>query len=413
MKPLLITSLVAYSQIAYSQESNNDTKDLEELVENKNIPKKGKLYIAPLPVIASNPAYGLIYGVAASGSMFMGDPKTTKMSNVLATATYTTKDQLMLLMRGNIYSNENKWMFQSDYRLMLSSQPTYGLGTGSTEHFNSPRYSVFDEKDNTNGELMNFDFFRIHQTALKEIKPSFYVGTGIHFDRFANIVDENLDVENGDLTHHYVYSQKHGFDPNGYNLLGLSATALYDTRDNIANPYEGRFLNASFRYNGEVLGNSTGSSTLFLEYREYISLSKKVPRNILALWTYANVTTHGHLPYMALPSTAWDQMGRSGRGYAQGRFRGEDLFYAEAEYRFRLPLIGSKPDLLGGVLFANATSVAARDAKERLMQNWNMGYGAGLRIQIQKATRTNIGIDYGMNTAGEGGALYLNLTEYF
>jgi len=115
---------------------------------------------------------------------------------------------------------------------------------------------------------------------------------------------------------------------------------------------------------------------------------------------------------MALPATAWDQMGRSGRGYVQGRWRGDDIFYAELEYRFRLPILAKNPNLFGGVIFANTTSASARDAEINLFDNWASAVGVGLRIQIQKETRTNLGIDYGWGLNGAGG-LFINLTEYF
>ncbi|TLX77077.1 hypothetical protein E9993_05180 [Labilibacter sediminis] len=384
------------------QEANQETSNIEV----------GKLYFAPIPALASNPAFGFVYGVAASGSMFLGDPTTTKMSNALATATYTTKNQLMLVVRGNIYTNENKWMLQSDYRFFDSSQPTYGLGTGADGNTLMPGASPFDEKDLYEGEGMEFNFYRAHQTALKQIKPSLYIGGGVHFDRFANIDDNLLDIENGMYTNHYTYSMKHGFDPTGYSLVGVSASALYDTRDNMANPYSGRFANVSYKYNAEALGSDQGSSTLWMEYRDYFGVNKDVPRNVIAFWTYANITTHGNLPYMALPATAWDQMGRSGRGFSQGRWRGDDIFYAEMEYRFRLPVLAKNPDLFGGVVFANTTSASARDANVDLFNNWSTAVGVGLRIQIQKQTRTNLGIDYAWGMNGSKG-LFINLTEYF
>ncbi|MBS2211983.1 BamA/TamA family outer membrane protein [Carboxylicivirga mesophila] len=374
--------------------------------------KVGKLYFTPIPALAANPAFGFVYGMAASGSIFLGDPTTTKMSNALMTATYTTKNQLMFTLRGNVYTNENKWMLQGDYRFFDSSQPTFGLGTGADGNTLIPGVSPFGDDELYEGEGMEFNFYRAHQTALRQVKPSFYLGGGIHYDRFANIDDNMLDVENGVYTNHYVYSMKHGFDPTGYSLVGASATALYDTRDNMANPYTGRFANISYKYNADFLGSDQSSSTLWMEYRDYFGVNKEVPRNVIAFWTYANVTTHGNLPYMLMPATAWDQMGRSGRGYAQGRWRGDDMFYAELEYRFRLPVLAKNPDLFGGVVFANTTSASARDANVKLFDNWAYAFGAGLRIQIQKATRTNLGIDYAWDHNGNG-ALYLNLTEYF
>lgn len=403
------------SEIQINQEDTSDVEK-EQADETPPLgPERGKLYFSPIPALASNPAYGLLYGVAASGSIFMGDPSDTKMSNAMMVATYTTKNQLILTLRSNFYTNQNKWMLQGDYRFLLSSQPTYGLGTGSDGNTLTPGVSPFGiEQDLNEGEGMEFDFVRFYQTALRQVKPNFYLGMGVHYDSYSNIEDNLLDLEGSNpiYTNHYVYSKKHGFDPMGYTIAGVSANAMYDTRDNMANPYTGRYANVSYKYNADFLGSDQNSSTLWMEYRDYFGVNKDVPRNLIAVWTYASMTTSGNLPYMALPATAWDQMGRSGRGYAQGRWRGDDLFYAEVEYRFRLPILAKNPDLFGGVIFANTTSASAHDANVGLFDSWASAFGAGLRIQIQKQTRTNIGIDYAWGHNGVG-ALYLNLTEYF
>jgi hypothetical protein len=159
-------------------------------------------------------------------------------------------------------------------------------------------------------------------------------------------------------------------------------------------------------------GSASNATGLWLEYREYFSLSKKVPRNVFAIWTYVNLTTSGRLPYMGLPAFGWDQQGRSGRAYPQGRFRGEQMFYFEAEYRFRIPLIKNNPDLFGGVVFANVTSASADDLGVKLFDDCTPGVGTGLRFMLQKATRSNVTLDYGYGADGKG-AIYFNMKEYY
>jgi hypothetical protein len=65
--------------------------------------------------------------------------------------------------------------------------------------------------------------------------------------------------------------------------------------------------------------------------------------------------TSGRLPYLALPAIGWDAANRTGRGYLQGRFRGNAEAYLEVEWRFRITSDG----LFGGVLFANVQSFSA------------------------------------------------------
>lgn len=375
----------------------------------------GKLYLSPLPVIAYGPAHGWVFGGAVSGGVFLGNPSTTNMSNALVTGTYTTKNQLMFTIRSNVYTNENKWFLMGDWRLFFSSQPTYGLGTGSqADNLSAIAGNFSDNEDISEGELMEFDLIRFHQTALKQFMPGLYAGIGYHLDIYSDINDQMLNLESNppNITNHYTYSIKHGFNSKEYTTSGISLSTAYDTRDNVANPYSGRFAYASYRVLPTFLGSTKNATSLWLEYRDYFNISKKTPRNLLAFWAYGSFTTSGTLPYMSLPALGWDQMGRSGRAYAQGRFRGHNLCYAEAEWRFPLPVFSSNTDLLGGVLFANMTSASNEDKGVDLFQYIEPAAGVGLRIMIQKQSRANLTIDYGWGANGAG-AFYLNINEYF
>ena len=377
----------------------------------------GKLYLSALPVIAANPAFGFIYGAAGSAGIFLGDPSGTSMSSAMVTATYSTKKQLMFTFKSTAYTKSNDWMLMGDWRLFFSSQPTYGLGTGPSSIDLTNTRVQFDENDsgeNEEGEMMDFNLVRFHQTALKQVKPNFYLGIGYHLDVHFDIYDHLLDLEADPpvLTSHYTYSMDNGFDPEKYATSGLSANVVYDSRDNVANPYEGRFAFASFRVVPTFLGSTKNATTLWLEYRDYFSLQKNNPRHLIGIWVYTSLTTSGTLPYMNLPALGWDQMGRSGRAYPQGRFRGYNLVYAEVEWRFPVPVFAKNPDLLGGVVFASATTASDKSADVRLFQYLKPAAGIGLRVMIQKKSRTNLNLDYGWGADGAG-ALYLNLNESF
>jgi outer membrane protein assembly factor BamA len=127
------------------------------------------------------------------------------------------------------------------------------------------------------------------------------------------------------------------------------------------------------------------------------------------VWTYGNFVTSGDVPYLDLPAVGWDQFGRSGRAYPQGRFRGQDLLYAETEYRF--PIQKNK-DTFGGVVFANATTASNRDANIDLADYIDTGVGVGLRIMINKNSQTNLALDYAWGNYGAQG-FYLSVNEAF
>ncbi|RUM69902.1 MAG: hypothetical protein DSZ08_05620 [Sulfurovum sp.] len=369
-----------------------------------------KFYNTFMPILATNPTYGTMYGVAASSGIYLGDIATTKMSNIAATATYTSKHQKLFTLKGTGYSENNEWMILGDARLFYTSQSTYGLGTGPLPNGDKQSDSTYDK----DAQLMDFDMYRIHLTGLKQIKPSFYIGLGYKYDKYSNIIDTdlNLSEEGKHLTSHYIYSMAHGFDTDSYTLSGVSLDAIYDTRDNVSNPYTGRYAYASFSYYPEFLGSDKKSSTLWLEYRDYYSMDKQDPRKLLALWSYANFVTSGDMPYMDLPAVGWDQYGRSGRAYTQGRFRGEDIFYTELEYRIPLKLSKKHPKRYGMTLFANVTSTSDKARDQKLFDYLEPAAGIGFRIMVNEQSRANIAIDYAVGVNGKG-SVYLNINEAF
>jgi hypothetical protein len=99
-----------------------------------------------------------------------------------------------------------------------------------------------------------------------------------------------------------------------------------------------------------------------------------------------SLVTTGNVPYLNLPSIGWDQRSRSGKGYVQGLLRGQKMVYLETEYRF--PITCNQ--LISGTVFGNFTTASDKDREIRLFQYVQPAFGLGLRILIDKATRTNL-----------------------
>ena len=359
-----------------------------------------------------------MYGVAASTSAYIGDPENTRLSTSLGSLTYTTNKQVMFTFKSNAYLSEDKWILMGDVRYFNTSQPTYGLGTGPQS---SKLATGFEYKDGffseelPGAQMMEFQFFRFHETAFKEIKKYFYGGIGYHMDYHWAIKDNllNLDTVPPTITSNYLYSTKYEYDLEKYILSGLSLNLLYDSRDNAANTYKGRYALITYRFSPTWLGSTQSASTLWLEYRDYISLSKKPqPSHMLAIWLYGHFQTSGNSPYLDLPAVGWDQFGRSGRGYTQGRFRGQNLAYAEVEYRVHILGTKKNSDFLGAVAFVNTTTASNKDADIPLFFYVDPGYGIGLRFMVSKQSRTNITLDYAWGSYGSQG-LFLSVNETF
>lgn len=406
---LLLAILIQFSakgQTAIDSAKHCYEKSLPELFKKRDSvlvlkPAKNSFFLV-MPIIGSQPATGFSYGFVSQYT-FKGKREEDKYSSINMGATYTEKKQLLLSAKNSMMLKDNKIFLSGDWRFYIFSQANYGLGTDII-----PRHSEEDIFDlNDLKEPMDYNYLKFHQTASWEVKKNYYVGAGVDLDWYTTITDENLDVANGQFTNHYNYSKKYDFDANEYFVNGLSLNLMYDSRDNQINPNHGMFANINYRFNPALSKNQYASNVLFVEYRYFMPLSKLNKQHVFSIWTTGQFVTSGTVPYLNLPSIGWDQRSRSGKGYTQGLFRGQKLMYFETEYRF--PILCS--NLISGTVFGNFTSSSDTDRDIKLFQYIQPAMGVGLRILIDKATRTNLVLNYALGRHSK--AFYLNAGESF
>jgi outer membrane protein assembly factor BamA len=408
----IISVLVLFFSLNIFSQSKSDTipkcavKSLPELFNKKDSiltlkPIKNSFFLV-IPVIGSSPATGFLYG-AVTQYTFKGKRTEDKYSSVNVGATYTTNDQLLVNVKNTLLLNKNKIYFNGDWRYYLFSQDNYGLGSDIIP----PARDNSDFVLKSLAEPMNYDYLKFHQTVSFRVADNFYIGGGVHIDGYTNISDKQLDLSNNVLTEHYKYSEKYGFSVNEYYVNGLSLNFVFDSRDNQINANNGWYGNVNFRNNPDFGKNQSISSVLFTEFKYYIPLSKTNLQHVLAFWTYGQFLTHGDLPYLNLPAIGWDKTSRGGRGYVQGLIRGQNIVYLETEYRF--PITCNQ--LISGAVFANFTTASDKDRQVRLFDAVQPAFGVGLRILIDKATRTNLVLNQAWGRKSE--AFYLNAGETF
>jgi len=364
-----------------------------------------------LPIIGSNPATGFMVGVGGQYAFKM--PESSHYSLISGSIQFTTKKQFIAMLKNTIYSRNDKIFLTGDWRFLIFSQSTYGLGTNSPEGgILSYQFGIEGSEVSTDSlaQPMGFNFARLHQSVGFKLKENIYLGLGYRYDGYFKIDDQKLSLEPGDtlITSHYAFNTQQGFETKSYFNSALTANVVIDTRDNMINAYKGYYLNVGWFGAFEIVGNRNNTNILDVEWRSFHGLSKTNPAHLLAFWVLGTFTENGALPYMILPATAYDQRGRSARGYTQGRFRGESMLYAEAEYRFPLTGCGG---LLSGVLFVNASSASQNYQSLALFDAIKPGYGFGLRLMADKSSRTNLAIDFGFGENSFG--FYLAASETF
>jgi hypothetical protein len=371
----------------------------------------GKNYLSLLPVIGYAPANGFVAGGAISITRLMA-PSPTRLSTGMLNCQVTSKQQFIVNARSKVYLKNNRWFLQGDWRLLFFSQPTYGLGINNAGG-NSYLVTINELPLNTppKAEPMRFNYVRIYQDVVRQIgNTSLYAGFGIAFENHFNIRDEKLNTDSSSeqffITNHYAYSVLNKLDPTQYFTTGFNLNLLSDTRDVIANPYSGHYAALTLRFNPKIFKSARNSVQLNYDLRYYRGLSDTKDRQVISFWTWGSFILDGEVPYLALPSVGWDTYNRSGRGYVQGRYRGLNVVYVEAEYRFPL----SDNGMWGGVAFLNSTFASGYELN--LFEKGAPGLGVGLRMKMDKRARVNLTVDYGLGLDRSHG-LYFSMQETF
>ncbi len=307
-----------------------------------------------------------------------------KLSTITSSLAYTENNQVVLPVQSNIWTKDDKYNLVGDWRISKYPQDTYGLGGNNS----------LDSAD-----LIDYSYLRIYQTLLRRFANNFYAGIGYNLDYHWGITENGY--QDGRQSDYVKYQPRQKTVSSG-----ISLDLLYDGRDNPIFPSTGAYANIVWRDNLTFMGSDDNWQSILFDLRKYFRFPGH-SNNVLAFWTYDWLVLSGTPPYLDLPSTAWDTYTNTGRGYIQGRFRSRQMLYLESEYRYGITRNG----LLGGVVFVNAQSFSDWPG------NYKFNYvqpaaGLGLRVKLNKVSKTNIDIDYGFGLNNSHG-LFINIAEVF
>lgn len=361
---------------------------LHKKVDTSKVEKPEKYAI--LPSIGFNPSLGALIGAKVAGVKQFGNKEDTKLSFFGLEGLITSKGVITVQARHNIFREANKWNIQGNWQFSKFLINDYGIGTGIK---NETIYPI------------KFNYIRLTEAIYRKIGENLYAGPGITFNMRGKINDEKLDSLTS--TPHEEYSLRNGFNPKKYSSNGFFLGLEYNTREHPLRPYSGTYFEILLRYNPEWMGSSKESTQFYYDFRKYIGLSQKNPEEVLAFWFIASFKLGGTIPYLELPGTGSDMYNRSGRGYTIGRFKGPSYAYYESEYRY--PITRNK--FISGVAFFNIQT-ASDDLGKKIFQYWEPGGGAGLRILLQKKSRSTLCFDYAVGKYGSGG-FFFGLNEVF
>lgn len=357
--------------------------------------------ITVVPNVAANPTIGAQIGIKAVAGRKLGTDPHTLMSVAATSASITTKGIIYFYVNHNVFTPGNKWNFQGNIVAAKTVSPDHGFGIGTGSNTGTPGDVILADPTHKTYAIHSL-YFNLREKVYKQIHNNLFVGAGLSFD-----VRRNIDFGDPATTPSGIYNTRYGFPQDHYSANGFLFNVQYTTRDNQNRAYKGIYFDAGIRANQTWIGSTKNAVQLTSDFRKYISLSTSSPETVLALWNWGNYLLSGAIPYLELPGTARDGQFKSGRGYTAQYFKGTQFNDTEAEFRF--PILANK--FISGVVFGSLQT--ANDLQgAKLFQTFQPGYGGGLRVLFNKATRTNLALDYAFGKFGNRG-FFLNLNEAF
>ena len=359
--------------------------------------------ITYLPNLNYNPSIGAQIGIKAVGGKVLGNQPNTAMSIAAAAVSATTRGIVVGYFIHDIYTPGNSWNIKGNVMVAKAVGLDYGMGIGGSL-INPTEEEMIMNNPERSRYVNKFMVYSVSERVYKNLFPGAFVGAGFFFEMKRDF--QTVGSQEG-MAPVEIYSRWNNFNPNRVNNNGLMLNMQYMTRDNPNSAYKGYYVDVVLRMNQSWMGSEHNAYQLQTDFRKYWQLSENRPNHVLAFWNFGSYNLGGTLPYVDLPGTAKDPYARSGRGYTMGYFKGKSFFYSELEYRF--PILRNQ--FLSGVVFTNVQT-ANDQMGTKLFKIWQPAGGAGLRLLFNKATRTNLCIDYAFGKFGQRG-LFLGLNEAF
>ncbi len=296
----------------------------------------------------------------------------TRPSQILYSAVYTLKKQILLFAPFEFYGYQNKFRIKGEVGYYKYFYNYFGIGAVSG-------------KDNL--ETYQVLFPRVEVNYARRIRRNLFLGVGFNFDEF-KITEV---VENGLLDSNEVIGKAGGTKA---NILGL---IIFDNRDNIVAASKGFYAELRYQRSLPDFISDFNYDKWTFDGRYYFNIKEQLVVANQLFWSYgSNSSPFFDLPYVSTPAIA--------RGFDDRRFINYKLLNLQTEIRF--PIFR----WLRGASFIALTDLPDED-KWLSFQSPKISYGLGLRFEINKANKTRLRLD--LARSSESFNIYFTVNEAF
>ena len=313
--------------------------------------------IAAIPMINYNRTQGLVVGAIVSNYFKVNKKDTiSPSSNIGIAGIYTEQKSYMLFLYSHTYLWQRTAGASGWQQAAMDINFQFYLEDPVTSTGNFTDYST----------KANLVLLQVQRNIFKRI----YFGPTASFIK---------------ATTTFGFPGVYGQDSVSKSILNnIGYIITNDTRDHVQYPTHGMFLNFKNQFYRNWIGSDYEFVRYIITYNQFFKLGKTEINMCLVARATANIAT-GDVPFEGQTVVGGDDI----RGYSQGKYRNDQVYTLQTEYRWNF--YGK----WGLVAFAGLATAVAKfsDITENQLLP---GVGAGLRFRMLPSEKVNIGVDGGV-----------------
>ncbi|HEY5825601.1 MAG TPA: BamA/TamA family outer membrane protein [Cyclobacteriaceae bacterium] len=319
------------------------------------VEKKQKPRVAAIPMINYNRTQGIVVGALASGFYKINKKDTiSPSSNTGVMGMYTQQKSYMLIGFSRFYFAQDRWRVTAaigtmDINFQFYLEDPALAGGNFYDYATKANLAVFQVQRNI--------FKRIYLGPTGSL-----IQTTTTFGLPGASGEDSVKIS---------------------NMNNLGYVLSNDTRDHVQYPTRGMFVNFKNQFYGQAVGSDYKFQKYMVTFNQFFKLTKKDESKILAVRASFNIAA-GNVPFEGQSVVGSDDI----RGYSQGRYRNNQVYAVQTEYRWNFY------KRFGLVAFAGVASAVAK-ISDIPNNDILLGAGGGLRFRMLPSEKINIGIDYG------------------
>lgn len=378
---LIFILLFFIVQVGFSQNVNNKPNNNSDSTNVQSEDKVAELIekvfkYAPLPFVGYSTETSTVFGITKYNgfkikSINLAD-SLIQPSSVLLYGYYTANKQYKINMNIDLMHGGNKYNSKLDFLYLYYPSLYFGIGNSTTE----------DESI-----LVDFKNFLVSPSFDYNFYDNMYMGVKYTYNNYIDVKPAGEDT----LLRDALITDNEGVQS------GIGLRFIREKRDNRIRARKGSYIFMSYDMFGKNLGSEHSYNSFVLDARKYTT---PIPQLTIAGQLYSEIKV-GDVPIQSMAVLGGTERMR---GIYENRYRDKTVIMSQLELRF--PIIW----IIGGTAFGGLGQVAPTYSDYKF-DEFNYGYGAGLRLLIDEKTSSVLRFDVSFRDGGH--SIFVGFNEAF